>query len=104
MTQACRRPRIDYVSLSMRRNDIGHTDKHLRIIGKSSLPLSIGRVEEPIISCIDGKGAIVIFLFWYLCANMYIFQCPRAPLIPNHHPEISCGRQYLSNSHILYPP
>ena len=56
---------FDSVSLSMSRNDIGHTDKLLRIIGEAPLPLSIGRFEEPIISCIGGKGEIVIFLFWY---------------------------------------
>ena len=44
------------VSLSMSRNDTGHTDKLLRIIDESPLPLSIGSVEEPIISCIGVKG------------------------------------------------
>ena len=85
---------FDNVSLSMSRNGIGNTDKLLRILGEAPLPLSIGRVEEPIISCIGGKGDIIIFLFWYSCANMSLFQYPRAPLIPNHHLEISCGRQY----------
>ena len=108
---------FDNMSLSMSRNDIGHTDKLLRILGEAPLPLSIGRVEGPIISCIGGKGGIVVFLFWYSCANiiycigdkgenfiflflcscvnMSLFLCPRAPLIPNHHLEISCGRQYF---------
>ena len=54
---------FDNVSLSMSRNGIGNTDKLLRILGKAPLPLSIGRVEEPIISCIGGKGDIVILLF-----------------------------------------
>ena len=85
---------FDKVSLSMSRNGIGNTDKLLRIIGEAPLPLSIGHVEEPIISCIGCKGDIVIFLFLYSCANLSLFQCPRAPLIPDHHLEISCGRQY----------
>ena len=78
----------------MGRNDIGHTDKILSILGEAPLPIYIGRVEDPVISSIDGKGDIVMFLFWYLYANMSLFQCPRAPLIPNHHLEISCGRKY----------
>ena len=78
----------------MSRNDIGHTDKILSILDEAPLPIYIGRVEDPIISSIGGKGEIVIFLFCYLYANMSLFQRPRAPLITNHHLEISCGRQY----------
>ena len=59
---------FDNVSLSMSRNDIGHTEKLLRILGEAPLPLYIGRVEEPIISCIGGKGEIVIFqLLVFMC-------------------------------------
>ena len=54
---------FDNMSLSMSRNDIGNTDKLLSIFGEAPLPIYIGRVEEPIISSIDGKGEIVIFLF-----------------------------------------
>ena len=54
---------FDNVSLSMSRNDIGNTDKLLRILGEAPLPLYIGRIEDPIISCISGKGEIIIFLF-----------------------------------------
>ena len=82
------------MSLSLIRKDIVRTDKVLRIIGEAHFPHPNGRVEEPIISRVDRKGDIVIFLFWYLYANMSIFQRLRAPLIPNHHLEISCGRQY----------
>ena len=85
---------FDNMSLSMSRNDIGHTDKLLSILGEVPLLIYIGCVEDPIISCIDGKGDIVIFHFWYLYANMSLFQCPRGPLIPNHHLKISYGRQY----------
>ena len=56
---------FDNVSLIMSRNDIGHTDKILRIFGEAPLPLSIGRVEGPIIFCISDKDEIVMHLFWY---------------------------------------
>ena len=82
---------FDGVSLSTSRKDIGPTKKLLRILVEAPFPLTIGRI----ISCIDGKGEIVIFLSWYSCANKSLLQCPRAPLIPNYHLEISCGRQYF---------
>ena len=36
---------FDNVSLSMSRNDIGNTDKLLRILGEAPLPIYIGLVE-----------------------------------------------------------
>ena len=53
---------FDNVSLSMSRNGSGNTDKLLRILGEAPLPLSMGHVDEPIISCIVGKCEIVIVL------------------------------------------
>ena len=79
---------FDHVYLSIIRNNIGPIDKLLMILGEAPFPLSIGCVEEPIISFIDIKGDIVILLFGSLCAKICLFQYPRAPLIPNHHLEI----------------
>ena len=50
---------FDNVSISMSRNDIGNTDKPLRILGRAPLPLSMGYSIRPIES---GKGASPIIL------------------------------------------
>ena len=67
---------FDKMSVSINRNNIGHTEKNLMILGEAYIPLSIKRVEERIIFCIYSKGDIVILLFWYSCANMTFFQFP----------------------------
>ena len=89
---------FDGVSYIISIKDIICTKKLRRVLVEATLPLPIGRVEEPIISCIGGKGEIVIFLSWYSCTNMYLLQCPRSPLIPNYHLKFSCGRQYFQMS------
>ena len=76
---------FDGMSLSMIRKDIVRTDKVLRIIGEAHFPHPNGRVEEPIISRVDRKGDIFIFLFWYTWANISLLQCPIAPLTPNNY-------------------
>ena len=58
---------LDYIlvyygmSLSLIINYIVNTDELIRILRKTPLPLSLGSVEDPIISCIGVNGDIFIF-------------------------------------------